>query len=204
MKRRSGFTLVEVLVSLGLLLLVMAMMISLLLPAFSLFRRQGGHSDAYRACLQAVERIRLELLNTQLETLTIAPDQQAISWQEPSTMPLFSATSGEPLMSDTFTVLHYQERRIFLTSTASQGRAPSTQTFRLAPQELESARIPTGRVLARDITEFSLSDNDPDSVLVAPPLRFTLTCTVPTKGRQSQDEESFQMHATFTPRSQRW
>lgn len=204
MNGQKGITLIEVMITSGLFLLVTVMMIALLLPSFSLFRKQSGQSDAYRACLQTVERFRLEMLNTQLESLTLTPDRQAIAWQEVQTDPPFSGTSGEPISSDVFTVLHYRDERVLLTRTDPSGAGPSTIPSRLGLEEIEVLRTRQSRVLARDITAFEVSDNDPDSPLISPPIRMALSCTIDTKGRASNDEESFRMSVTVTPRSQRW
>lgn len=204
MSGQRGVTLIEVMIAFGLLMIVMVMMIALLLPAFSLFRKQGGQSDAYRACLQTVERFRWEMLNTQLESITLSPDQEAIAWQEAQRDPPFSGTSGEPLMSDVFTVLHYRDKRILLTQSEPSGVDPSTIPSRLTLDEVGALRARSTRTLARDITAFEVSDNDPSSPLTTPPIRMSLTCTIDTKGRASNDEESFQMNVTVTPRSQRW
>lgn len=204
MSRQSGVSLVEVMIAGGLLLLVTAMMIALLLPSFSLFRKQGGQSDAYRACLQTIEKFRLEMLNTQLECLTITPDLQAIAWQETLADPPFSVTSGEPLMNDIFTVLHYRDRRVLITRSEPSGTGTSTIPSRLSLDKVMELRARQTRVLARDITAFEVRDNDPDSPLTTPPIRMSLTCTINTKGRASNDEESFKMNVTVTPRSQRW
>lgn len=204
MTHPRGITLIEVMIASGLLLLVTVMMIALLLPAFSLFRKQGGQSDAYRACLQTVERFRVEMLNTQLESLTLTPDRQAISWQETQFEPPFSGTSGEPLMSDVFTVLHHRDSQVLLTRTEPSGAGPSTIPSRLSLEEVATLRARQTRTLARDITAFEVRDNDPDSPFVTPPIRMSLTCTVDSRGTATLDEESFSMDVTVTPRSARW
>jgi hypothetical protein len=204
MKDSSAVTLVEVLVTFGLLLLVLGMLVALLLPGFALFRKQGGQSDAYRTCLQTVERFRVEMLNTQIECLTLAPDHQAIGWQKTQLDPPFSGTSGEALMSDVFEVIHYRDNRVLLTQSEPTGIAATTIPSRLSFEQMDVLRATETRTLARDITAFSIRDQDPDSPLVSPPIRLSLTCTVSTKGRATNDVESFSMDASVTPRSQRW
>ncbi len=204
MSSSQGVTLTEVLIAFGLFLLVSAMMIALLLPAFSLFRRQGGQSDAYRTCLQSVERFRLVMLYSLLESISIAPDHEAIAWQESQGEPPFSGTTGDPLMSDVFTVLHYRDQQILMTRTEPSGAGPSTIPSRLGLDALPALRARQTRTLARDITAFQVHDDDPSSPLITPPLRMSLTCTIDTKGRETNDVESFQMNVTVTPRSQRW
>lgn len=209
MRRSSGVTIVEMLVGMGLLVLVTAMMISLLLPSFALFRRQSGQSDAYRSCLLLVDRFRQELLNTQLETITIAPDFGAISWQKSQAEPPFSGTNGEPMMEDKFQVLFYESSggHVFLVEVPGSGSGVSTIPSRLTPEALESLRSPSAgepRTLARDITAFQVTDGDSTLPLISPPFRLTITCTIDTKGRETNDQESFSMTASVTPRSQRW
>lgn len=204
MRRPQGVTLLEVTIAAGLFLLITAMMISLLVPSFALFRKQGGQADAYRACLQAVGRFRLEMLNTQLESLTLTPDGQAIAWQETQLDPPFSGTSGEPMMSDVFSALHYRDGRVLLTRGEPTGAGPSTIPTQLSLDEVAALRDRPSRTLAHDVTAFQVSDSDADPALLSPPLRMSLTCTVDTRGRASQDQESFSMNVTITPRSQRW
>lgn len=195
----------EVMITGGLFLLITAMMISLLLPSFALFRKQGGQSDAYRACLQTVERFRKEMLNTQLECVTLTTDGRAIAWQESQADPPFSGTTGEPMMSDVFSALYYRDQRVVLTRSEPTGAGPSTLPKQLSLAEVAALQaLPPGRTLAHNITAFMVADNDADPDLVTPPLRLSLTCTVDTKGKASNDEESFSMNVSITPRGQRW
>ena len=79
--RGRGITLIEVLVSLSLVSIVTLMLLALFVPSMSLFRRQTGKSDSYRGCLMLLEKFRVGLMNSQMETVTISPTGHAISWQ---------------------------------------------------------------------------------------------------------------------------
>lgn len=207
---RGGFTLPEILVAASLLAILVALMVALLVPSFSLYRRQSGKSDTYRTCHLLVEKFTQGLLNSQLETVTILDDSQAISWQQGQPDPPFSATSGQTLMSNRFHALHWDMvagRVIMEDFELSSAESSSVLPTRLEPAQLAGLRTsisPTERVVALNVTQFAINDNDDNLELLHPPLRLSITCTVSTRGTATNDEENFSMEASVTPRSRRW
>jgi hypothetical protein len=197
---------IELLVASTILLVGVALMLSLLWPSVSLFRKQSGMSDSYRTCLLMVNRFRQSMLNSQLETVTIATDKQAISWQKMQDDPPFAGTTGAPIMEDTFFVLFLHDKKIFLKEVPGSGGAASTTPSRLPLAALAEHResLADTRTLARDVTAFQVTDGDDNLPLLDAPLRLSITCTVSTYGRASHDSEDFSMSCSVTPRSQRW
>lgn len=209
MRRTRGFTLPEILIASGLLLLMLVMMVGLLVSSFALFRRQSGKSETYRGCRLLVDSFKKGLMNSQLETVTISSDGHAISWQRGEPDPPFSATSGEAIMSQDFSVLHWlsAEGRVVHERFQSSAPASSVIPFRLDPSTLSNVRTQSSaseRTVVRDVTELSITDDDGDPLLLHPPLLLTVTCQVGTKGTATHDYEDFSMAASVTPRSRRW
>lgn len=211
MKRqgRTGFTLIELLVSMGLALLGTAMLIALFVPSMSLFRRQSGKSDSYRGCLMMMEKFRLGLMNSQMETVTIAPNGQAISWQLIVDDTPFSGATGDALMSPKFALVSYhpEEKRVYYKEFDYPDYPGPQSPSILSIEELEQAcydETPKGLVMARDIIDFQITDKDGDVFILEPPLRLTITSEVDTKGTETNDTESYSLEATVTPRSMRW
>lgn len=208
MRNVSGMTLVETIVSMSLLTLVTAMIIALFIPSMSLFRRQSGKSDAYRGCLMLLEKFRIGLMNAQLETVTVAPDGKAISWQLVQDGVPFSGTTGDPLMASEFALLFHrpQEERVYYKAHAASTPGPQQPAI-LSFGDLQAACTPTGsktNVIGRNITEFSIRDKDGGVAIIEPPLSLTITCVVETKGRETNDEEKLTLTTSVTPRSMRW
>lgn len=205
-----GFTLPEILVAATLMVILVALMVALLVPSFSLFRRQSGKSDTYRSCHLLVEKFTQGLMNTQLETVTILTDGQAISWQQGQATPPFSAASGQTLMVNRFHALHWaseQSRVIMENEEVTSLESSSVLPARMEPTQLASLRTalsPTERVVAHHVTSFRITDNDDNLELLHPPLKLSVTCTVSTRGTATNDEEEFSMEASATPRSRRW
>jgi hypothetical protein len=199
----------EVLVSFGLLLLATGMMVALFVPSMSLFRRQTGKSDSYRGCLMMMEKFRVGLLNAQMETLTIAADGKAVSWQLVQEDPPFSGTSGDPLMSPDFGVIFYQaaEQKVYYKTYHDGSSAGPDRPAVLDLPELGLAcnsNSPETRVLAQNIVEFQIEDKNGNVTLLEPPIRLTIKCEIDTKGTETNDVEAYQLTTSVSPRSMRW
>lgn len=209
MRASRGVTLLEILVSFTLIIVATAMMVGLFVPSMSLFRRQTGKSDAYRGCVMLMEKFRIGLLNSQLETVTVDPAGQGISWQLVQDDPPFSASTGDAMMSPDFGVLYYQESetRVYYKVYRFPGAAGLDQPSILGIADLNAARSSNSsqtRVLARDIVEFKITDKDGNVALLDPPLQLSITCEINTKGRETNDVERFSLQSSVTPRSMRW
>lgn len=206
---RRGMTLIEVLVSFSLLAIVTAMILALFVPSMSLFRRQTGKSDSYRGCLMLIDKFRVGLMNSQLETVTIATSNHAISWQLIEEDPPFSAATGDALMSPRFGVLYYkpQEQKVYYKVHEHSGAASPNDPSILSLEDLNTA-IDTDSnrtyVIGRNITEFSVADKDGDVAILEPPISLAIKCEVDTKRIGNNDVESFALQSSVTPRSMRW
>ena len=206
---RRGFTLFETLVSFGLLLLATGMMVALFVPSMSLFRRQTGKSDTYRGCLMLMEKFRIGLMNSQLETVTVHPNGRAVSWQLVEDNPPFSGTSGDALMSQNFAILYYveDENRVYYKVYPYAGAGGADQPSILSIADLDTAIVADSNrnnVIGRNIVEFEITDKDGDVGLLEPPLTLSIVSEVDTKGQETNDEETFSLTTSVTPRSMRW
>ncbi|MFA7483763.1 MAG: hypothetical protein WC314_24910 [Vulcanimicrobiota bacterium] len=206
---RSGFTLSEVVVSFTVLLIATTMMIALFIPSMSLFRRQSGKSDSYRDCLLLMEKFQMSILNSQIETVTVATDAQAISWQEVKDgVQPFSGTTGDPQMSPDFGVIFYDssQQRVYYTRAEGAGAGPNEPAI-LSQSALNSSRnisSKASKVLARNIVQFVITDKDGDTAIIEAPLKLSITCEIDTSGTETNDTESYQLVSSVTPRSRRW
>ena len=206
---RGGVTLLELIVSFTLIIVATAMMVGLFVPSMSLFRRQTGKSDAYRGCLMLMEKFRIGLLNSQLETVTVDPAGHGISWQLVQDNPPFSASTGDAMMSPDFGVLYYQEsdKKVYYKVYRFPGAAGLNQPSILGLADLNAARTSHSSrtlVLARDIVEFNITDKDGDVSILEPPLQLSIKCEINTKGQETNDVEVFSLQSSVTPRSMRW
>lgn len=205
----GGFTLLEVTVSFALLLLATAMMMALFVPSMSLFRRQTGKSDVYRGCLMLMEKFQVGTLNSQLETMTISSNNQAMCWQLTNETIPFSSATGEPLLTPDFAIIYYEpnDKRVYYKEYRASGLPSGNQPGFLSRPELDlacSSNSSATRVLAREVVEFELSDKDGDTSIIEPPLTLRVTCEVNTKGTETNDVETFTLESKATPRSRRW
>ena len=206
--KNRAFTLSEVLVSFTVLLIATAMMVALFVPSMSLFRRQTGKSDTYRNCLMMMEKFQLSVMNSQIETMTVALDGQALGWQEVEETQPFSGTTGDARMSPDFGIIFYDAgtKNVYYTRAEGAGGAPDEPAV-LSYGALDSA-CSTGsrfsRVMARDIVEFTISDRDGNLDILEPPLKLTIVCEVDTRGTETNDVESFRLVCSAAPRSRRW
>lgn len=206
--RKRGFTLVEVIVSFGLLILATGMMVMLFIPSMSLFRRQTGKSDSYRGCLMLMEKFNIGVMNSQMESVTVHPTGDAIAWQLVEDSPPFSGTSGDALMSENFAILYYKEdeKKVYYKIYES-GSSTSDQPRALGNGELEAAidaNASRTRVIGRNIVEFDITDKDGDLDILEPPLSLSIVSEIDTRGQETNDEETFGMEISVTPRSMRW
>jgi len=156
-----------------------------------------------------MEKFRIGLMNTQLETVTVAPTGHTISWQKFEEAQPFSGATGDALMSPDFLILHYQEdeERVYLKEYRSSTAAPSDEPSALTQAELTSAvgaNSERSWVLARNIVEFAISDKDDTFDILEPPLSLAITCQYDTKGTATNDFERFSLETNVTPRSARW
>jgi hypothetical protein len=207
--KNAGITVLELVVSFGLIGLATMMIVALFVPSMSLFRRQSGKSDSYRSCIMLVEKFRTGLMNSQIETVTIGNDKKAISWQLVDEAVPFSAATGDALMTKNFAILYYveDEKRVYYKIYEHPDPLPSDRPSILSQTQLDTARAASSSktyVIGRDMVEFEITDRDGDVAILEPPLSLSITCEVDTKGKETNDTESFSLQSSVTPRSMRW
>lgn len=201
-------TLIETVVAMSLLLIVTTLMVSLFIPSMSLFRRQSGKSDVYRGCLLVLDRFRVGLLNSQLETVTVDPSGTAIGWQLVKEGVPFSGVTGDPVMTNDFSLLYHAagEQKVYSKVYRATLANPGKPAYLALPEfqlALSSSSNRT-QVIGRNVVDFKISDKSGDLGLIEPPLSLKVTCEVDTKGRETNDVERFTLSTSVTPRSMRW
>lgn len=209
MRRRAAFTLIEILTVAFLSLIVLGLVLALMVPSFSLYRKQAASSTTYQSALVFIHRVTQGLLNTQLESVTIGDNPPAISWQKIDTERGFSVSTGEPIMDDRFVIMYYDQatRRILSEEVPAPPSASDTLPVRLSDSQLRDfCNNVSGdeAVVAREVTLVEFTDADEDVTLLNPPIRVSVECTVDTSEGGAIKEEKFAMTARVTPRSMRW
>lgn len=216
---RRGFTLPEILVVMFLSLTVLTMLAGLLVPSVWMWRVESARGDAQQAVMMVTTRLQRMLLNSQVETVTIAQDKKAISFQEivESGVP-FDATTGMPIMQNRFRVFFLDAKKRVVMKTWGPSEGPPvlsgydfTDTAkhpqRLSLPDLEQIRAtPNGKeqVIARNVSVFNVTDADDDLTLLDPPIRCIVECAVDTSQQGAVTNQTCRMQVSVNPRSLRW
>lgn len=201
-------TLIETMVAMSLLLIVTTLMVSLFVPSMSLFRRQSGKSDVYRGCLLVLDRFRVGILNSQLETVTVDPAGSGLSWQLGKDGVPFSGVSGNPIMTSDFAMLYHtaEEKKVYYKVYKAALADPEKPASLALPEYRLGLAAFSNRtqVVGRNVVDFKITDKDGDLALIETPLILKVTCEVDTTGRETNDVERFTLSTSVTPRSMRW
>ncbi|MCA9795948.1 MAG: hypothetical protein KC910_29270 [Candidatus Eremiobacteraeota bacterium] len=216
-KSASAFTLIEILVVCFLSVIVLLLMMQLMLPSVLLFKSESSRSEAQQNVLILVHRLESQLVNSQLASVTISPDDGAIAFQQLVEADPFASDTGKPKQRDYFTIYFYDAT----AQTVYQKRWPpgppsfgptynftdATKPQRLSQAHLEqicSTKTGDERVVGRHITTWEVNDDDDDPFNLNPPLRLTLTCSVEASGQGRNRFEEFTMTSRITPRNVVW
>lgn len=192
------------------MLVVLAVMFQLLVPSFSLFRTQMAFSQTHQSALVSSQKLKRELTNTGLPTLTLDPAQTAISFSPKDTSSPFDS-SGRTRYAQQF-ILYYlsPDNKLMRKLWPLSSDTPPSDLFdgpdpaRLTQALLIQARTSTNgseKVLAPDVSHFIITDSGTDPILIEPPIIMELTCTKATDSERSQE---FQTRLEVSPRSVEW
>lgn len=208
--RRGGFTLAEMTVVMFLSVVVFFLIAQLVIPSLVMFRTESATTDAQQAAFIFTHRLRTQLLNTQVETVTISEDPVAISFQEVLEDDPFDAL-GETKLSDYFKVYYWDETNKLVKYKEFSPTSPAYDfTDRTKPQRLSLADLQaevaaeTGneQVVARHVAALLISDEDGVVNIISPPIKLDLTCAV--ESPRTRKEETYQMQMQVNPRNVRW
>jgi hypothetical protein len=207
-RSKSGFTLIDVLVGGVIMLVVMFVMFQLLVPSMTMFRSQMAFSQAHQSSLMAVQKIKREMTNTAVSTLTINPTTYAFSFAPKDESAPFT-TKGETRFRKIFIVYFLKDDKLFRKfypygsdSIPPVFGGPNPPALSLS--HLNTAADTTNgteRVMASRVSHFQVIDGGADGVLIEPPIVVELTCSVPT---DSEKVEEYEVRLEVSPRSMEW
>lgn len=216
---KRGFTLTELLVVMFLSIIVLFLVGQLVIPSLLLFNMESAATEAQQGTFILMGRLRQDLLNTEVDTVTISQDPVAISFQEVEEAIPFDSTTGLPNLENRFTVYYWNQadqvvyRRTWPPNPPDLGSAYDfsnpTRPLRLTPDHLRTITEQPNdrlRVIARNVSEFVVEDDDADPTLLHPPFRVKVTCTVNNNraGQGDAKVETATLETKIMPRNVRW
>ena len=207
--RPRGFTLLELMVAIGLLGVVSFLLMQLFLPSMWMFNRQQSNSESFQNSMFLTQRLQIEMSHSCWDTVTLVQNQpaQGVGWAL-SFRPVlrYSASSGNPILGDSFLVYfhHPEQKKVYFFPWVPAGEEfPVKLTpAALLAACLNSQNVRERRMLARYVSEFSFADRDGAMTILDPPLQFHLVVKVP-----SADGRSMETTTTDIPlqcRNTRW
>ncbi len=188
--RGKGFTLLELMVAMGLLGVVSFLLMQLFLPSMWMFNRQQSNSESFQNSMFLTQRLQIEMAHSCWETVTLVQNQPpaGVGWAL-SYRPVlsYSASSGNPIVEDSFLVYfhHPEQKKVYFFPWVPAVPAGEEFPIKLTPAALlaaclNSQNVPQRRMLTRYVSEFSFADRDDNLTILDPPLRFHLLVQVPS------------------------
>lgn len=210
--RRKAFTIMELMVAMGLLGVVSFLLLQLFLPSMWMFNRQQSNSESFQNSMFLTQRLQIELAHSCWETVTLVQNQPAVGvgWAL-SFRPVlrYSASSGNPIVEESFLVYFHnpEQKKVYffpwvpVVPAGEEFPSKLTQTALLAAC-LNSQNVRDRRMLTRYVEEFAFADRDGALTILDPPLQFHLVVKVP-----DADGRGFETTTTDIPlqcRNSRW
>lgn len=220
---KRAFSLMEMLVVLGLSFLGLVLMAELFLPSLWLYQKEQAMSEVHQSALLIRQKLEHELVNSCLETMTVAYQADGnwyLAWAEVED---YNPVTRGPSYNSKglFNLACYQaQKSLFQYGHGSHTGVPpatfqasSPKAPRLTePQLLDIfLKRPGGalayplRTLARNVEKFSFYDQNGDTNfdIFYPPLGFRLTTKAQILGSRPHVERS-ELECKLTPRVRRW
>ena len=187
--RRTGTTLLELVVAIGLLGVVTFLLMQLFLPSMWMFNRQQSNSESFQNSMFLTQRLQIELTHSCWETVTLVqnPPAATVGWAL-SFRPVlrYSASSGNPIVEESFLVYFHNpaQKKVYFFPWVPTVPAGGEFPLKLTPGDLSAAclnsqNVRERRMLTRYVSEFSFTDRDGDLTVLDPPLQFHLVVQVP-------------------------
>ncbi|MBS2033860.1 hypothetical protein JST97_02680 [bacterium] len=186
---RKGWTLLELMVGIGLLGVVLFLLLQLFLPSMWMFNRQQSNSESFQNSMFLTQRLQIELTHSCWETVTLTQNQppEGVGWAL-SFRPVlrYSASSGNPIVEENFQVYFHQpeQKKVYFFPWVPVVPAGEEFPLKLTPAALlaaclNSQNVRKRRMLTRYVSEFSFADRDGSVTILDPPLQFHLVVQVP-------------------------
>ncbi|MEW6281546.1 MAG: hypothetical protein AB1758_23250 [Candidatus Eremiobacterota bacterium] len=213
--RRRAFSLLEVIIGSVLLVIVFGLVAQLLVPSLILFHSGMAGSEALQSGLKVTSKVRLEMLNTALESVTISQDGQALALLPKNPAQPFKVSNGDPLPGSSFVIFYLDPTAKTIRQKQWPGPGEPSDTARFGgaqPPRLSEAELTglvgsvngTERTLARFVESFQVVDQDPASPFLEPPIKISAVISIETKRGGAVRIERHETSVEVTPRSMRW
>ncbi|MEW6277036.1 MAG: prepilin-type N-terminal cleavage/methylation domain-containing protein [Candidatus Eremiobacterota bacterium] len=214
--KRRAFTLVEMLTVAALIGVVLYLVGQLLVPSALLFKVGWASSEVQQTATAFSHRVHRQLLNTQLETVTIGPNRDSIAFMEEDPSNPFDPSTGAPRVTDHFTVYYYDATARTVVSRRWPPAPPTLTGYdftlskppRLTLADLQAVCTERGssdRVVARNVESLVFTDEDDDPVAyLNPPLSFSIRCVREASGAGTSRRADYTLTTRVQPRSVRW
>lgn len=187
--RSKGFTLLELMVAMGLLAVVSFLLMQLFLPSMWMFNRQQSNSESFQNSMFLTQRLQTEMTHSCWDTVTLVQNQpaQGVGWAL-SLRPVlrYAASSGNPILADSFFVYfhHPEQKKVYFfpwvpVVPAGEEFPPKLTPTALLAACVNSQNVRDRRMLTRYVSEFSFADKDGALTVLDPPLQFHLVVQVP-------------------------
>lgn len=192
-------------------LVVLGVIFQLLVPSLSLFKSQMAFSQSHQSALLSAQRLKREITNTSVSTMTVSSDGYSVALApRPGAAP-FDSSGGGRYRSE-FVIYFWDptSQKLQQKRWPRGGDSVPSGTFggpnppRLSESQLGSiigSVNGSERVIASNISVFSIQDSGSDPVLLEPPFQIAITCSVPT---QSDKNEDYEVFLQVAPRSVEW
>lgn len=179
-----GFTLLELMVAGACLLLLVAMMMQLLIPAFRISAKASTASELHQRGHHALKNLADDLQRTPAAGFAVyptAPGRTLISLHQV----IDADPTGAPVYADGLVIYLWQDRSLVRHRYVDPDPAFASSPRRLSVEQLETylSAVVESRLLCSDLTSLSVSDSDPDPKRLRQPLLIAMELT---RGEESQ------------------
>lgn len=202
-----------------LLAMIMGMLAQLFLPSMWMFQKEMAITEVHQCVMVAMRRLTVGLLNTSLETVTLVKDP-APAATIPAALSFIEVTgfsaSGSPVLGNRFEIHYFDRPKGQLKQRFwAPGQYPTLAGYTFGqpnPPVLSVADlwqicrnpdpVRPDRVVARNLTEVILTDDDNNLSLLNPPLLLSVSASVAVSSSQGRVEK-WSLSTRVTPRSMR-
>lgn len=195
--RRSGLTLVELLVGFTLTVLLLGLLFQFLIPALKISRRTTLRAEMQQRATLAMREMVSELEQTTVFGTSISPDSHTVAVH-----PIVEVSqNGRRIYADHLIVYAFDpQRQEIVRGLWRNGADPGTESpRRLSAAELDGidGQLSQDRVMVDDVEEFELTHSGDTSYLQLP-----LLCRLVLKESEESGSRQFELIRSISPRNQ--
>ena len=212
--KRAGFTIVEMLVVGGLLLIVMGLVASAMIPSFTLFQNELAGTELFQSALMLTQRFKGEVANSMATTMTVDPDNTRLAFLTKDEMLPMEPGAAKARWGRSFVLFYYEpdKKRIVRKLWPAPGQSPPVGLFdgplppRLNVTQMRAAtsqRNGTERTMVWNCEECRFYDSDTTDNLNLP-VRLEFVVTQEARKGGSEDLLKRTLAVEAYPRSMEW